>query len=69
MRLKSVCTHLQILAAINTVPINVNLNAQWLPRPYRYKHTASADRNIESVNTHTSICLVAISEQLVVQWQ
>ena len=69
IRLKSVYTHLQTLAAINTVPIKVNLNAQWLPQPYRYKHTASANRNTESVNTHISICPVAISEQLVVQWQ
>ena len=67
-RLKTIYTHLHALAAINIVSINVNLYAQWLPQPYRYKHTPRGNHNTESVNTHTSIRPVAISEKLVVRW-
>ena len=54
---------------INTVPTNVNLHAQWLPQPCRYQDTPCGNCNTESVNTHISIRPVAISEQLLVQWQ
>ena len=49
---------------INTVPINVNLYAQWLPQSCQHKHTPSGNRDTESVITHIGIHSVTIPRQL-----